>query len=209
MATHANGQHFYSPEEDEWIRQHIDSGTYPEITTEFNRLFGMNIKSISDHAIKVLHLHKSINRGDCKKGMRRCTNTLPIGSESFDGFNVYVKISDDVNDCQNRRMPSKRYDPNWIRKDYLVWQSHGHPIPTNPNEMLIHLNGDKKDCSIENLYLTTRTINLLMAKNQNEGNLCGMTNTSEKEMSFNSTRMMQNDMSTSKLCWRRVFNIEK
>lgn len=166
MATHANGQHFYSPEEDEWIRQHIDSGTYPEITTEFNRLFGTNIKSISDHAIKVLHLHKSINRGDCKKGMRRCTNTLPIGSESFDGFNVYVKISDDVNDCQNRRMPSKRYDPNWIRKDYLVWQSHGHPIPTNPNEMLIHLNGDKKDCSIENLYLTTRTINLLMAKNR-------------------------------------------
>lgn len=165
MATLPNGQHMYTQEEDEWLMQNIDTGTYAEITARFNEKYGTNIKCVSDHTIKVLHIHKKINSGDCKKGERRCKNALPIGAESFDGFNVYVKVSDSVNNCKNRRMPTKRYDPNWTRKDYLVWQEHGHKIPKDSNQMLIHLNGDKKDCSIENLYMTTRTVNMQMVKN--------------------------------------------
>lgn len=165
MATLPNGQHMYTQEEDEWLKQNIDTGTYAEITARFNEKYGTNIKSVSDHTLKVLHIHKTINRGDCKKGERRCKNTLPIGAESFDGFNVYVKVSDSVNNCKNRRMPSKRYDANWKRKDYIVWESHGNQLPKDSNEMLVHLNGDKKDCSIENLYMTTRTVNMQMVKN--------------------------------------------
>ena len=161
-----NGQHRYTAEEDAWLQNNYEKYTHPELNRIFNERFGTNLKSgVSDHVLKTLHLHKSANPGNCKKGERRCTNMLPIGSESFDGQNMYVKISDEVNDCQNRRMPNKSRDKNWMRKDYLVWQKHGLTPPQDPSEMLIHLNGDKKDCSFENLYKTTRVINLLMAKN--------------------------------------------
>ena len=164
MAELPNGQHLYTQEEDAWLTEHIDDGTWQEITEMFNNMFGTNIKSISDRALKRLHLKKSVNRGDVKKGERRCTNTLPVWSERWNGHDVYIKISDNVNDCKNRRMPSKSSDRNWMRKDHLVWTSCGNPMPKS-NEMLIHLNGDKQDCSIENLYLTDRKINLMMAKN--------------------------------------------
>ena len=161
-----NSQHRYTAEEDAWLQNNYEKYTHPELNRIFNERFGTNLKSgVSDHVLKTLHLHKSANPGNCKKGERRCTNMLPIGSESFDGQNMYVKISDEVNDCQNRRMPNKSRDKNWMRKDYLVWQKHGLTPPQDPSEMLIHLNGDKKDCSFDNLYKTTRVINLLMAKN--------------------------------------------
>ena len=165
MATYKNGQHKYSTEEDEWLKQNIDTGTWPELTKWFNEKFDTKIKCISDHALKRLHLKKSFNRGNVKKGERRNTNTLPIGAERFNGQCVYVKIANNVNDCQNRRMPSKHEDTNWVRKDYLVWQQHGNRLPKDSSEMLIHLNKDRRDCSIENLYLTTRSINLNLGKN--------------------------------------------
>jgi hypothetical protein len=162
----AKDQHKYTAQEDAWLRENYEKYTHPELVRLFNERFGTSMKSgVTDHVLKTLHLHKKVNRGDCRKGERRCTNTLPVGAESFDGFNVYVKISNEVNDCQNRRMPSKRYDKNWMRKDYIVWQEHGLVPPQDPSEMLIHLNGDKKDCSFKNLYKTTRAINFMMAKN--------------------------------------------
>lgn len=166
MGVRNNGQHKYTNEEDEWLKKHIDDLTYPELTRQFNSLFGTSVKNISDHCIKTLNLNKKINRGDFKKGERGCKNTLPIGAESWDGLNLYVKIADNVNDCSEYgRMPLKREDPNWRRKDYIVWEEHGNIAPQNPNEMLVHLNRDKRDCDINNLYKTTRTINLFMAKN--------------------------------------------
>lgn len=166
MAGRNNGQHFYSEEEDAWLLENYEKYTHPELNRLFNEKFGTNLKSgVTDHVLKTLHLHKKINRGDCRKGERRCTNTLPVGATRFDGLNMYIKIADKVNDCQNRRMPSKSVDPNWMRLDYKVWQDHGMELPKDSSEMLIHLNRDKKDCSFENLYKTTRVINLLMAKN--------------------------------------------
>ena len=160
--------HFFTPEEDEWLRANVDSGTYQGITERFNATFRTNqsYQSVSDRMIRRLHLKKSINTGDISKGERRCTNMLPIGSESFNGQAVYVKIADNVNVCQNRRMPSKHQDPNWKRKDYIVWKQHGNEPPVDSTEMLIHLDGDRQNCNIENLYKTSRKINLMLAKNK-------------------------------------------
>lgn len=155
----------YTQEQDDWLRENLDQYTYPELTKQFNERYGTNVKSVSDHVIKVLKLHKSINRGDIRKGERRCKNILPVGTESWDGQNLYVKISNDVNDCIDRKMPSKHNDRNWKRKDYIVWENNGNKIPDDSDMMLVHLNGDKRDCRIENLYLTTRKVNFMMAKN--------------------------------------------
>ena len=166
MASHPNGQHLYTAEEDAWLLENYEKYTHPELNRLFNERYGTNLKSgVTDHVLKVLHLKKKVNRGNCRKGERRCTNTLPVGTERFDGLYMYVKIADNVNDCRNRKMPLKYEDPNWMRLDYKVWQDHGLELPKDSSEMLIHLNRDRKDCSFENLYKTTRTINLLMAKN--------------------------------------------
>ena len=88
-----NGQHRYTAEEDAWLQDNYEKYTHPELNRIFNERFGTNLKSgVSDHVLKTLHLHKSANPGNCKKGERRCTNMLPIGSESFDGQNMYVKM---------------------------------------------------------------------------------------------------------------------
>lgn len=157
----------YTSEQDEWLRKNYDLYTWPDLTKLFNEKFDRNLKSVSDHVLKTLRLKKTVNRGNCTKGTRRNTNTLPIGSERFNGFDVYVKISDDINDCRafNGHSPSKHKDSNWRRKDYIVWESAGNRLPADSNEILIHLNKDKHDCDIDNLYLTTRTINFMMAKN--------------------------------------------
>lgn len=160
-----NGQHKYSALEDAWLKENIDLYTWDELTTLFNRKFGTNIKSVSDHALKALGLRKTINRGNCPKGTRRNTNTLPIGAERFNGQDVYIKIADNVNECKNGRMPGKHDDPNWKRKDYIVWENAGNRLPKDSSEMLIHLNGNRQDCRIENLYLTTRKINFELVKN--------------------------------------------
>ncbi len=167
LNLHFDVFHKFTIEEDEWIREHLDENSYGKLVKQFNFTFGtqLSYNSFTSHVLKQLKLKKTVNTGNVKKGERRCTNILPIGSESFDGNNVYVKIADNINDCKDRRMPTKHKDPNWKRKDYIVWEEAGNRLPQDSSEMLIHLNTDKYDCSIDNLYLTTRKINFMMAKN--------------------------------------------
>lgn len=166
LNLHRDNLHVYTNEEDEWIKENIDCGTYEDLVKMFNRKFRTSVtyQSLTSHVLKSMKLNKSINRGSVRKGERRCTNTLPIGAESFDGFNVYVKISNEVNDCKNQRMPSKKHDKNWKRKDYIVLESHGISLPTD-SQIVIHLDGDRKNCNIENLYITDKKINLMLSKN--------------------------------------------
>lgn len=167
LNLHLNNQHVYTSEEDEWIINNFDTCTYDELVERFNSEFNLSVTyhSLTSHILKYLKLRKTINRGDIKKNERRCTNILPIGTERYNGYHVYVKVDDQVNDCKDGRMPSKHRDLNWKRKDYIIWEQHGGRLPVDSNELLIHLDGDRKNCNIENLYLTTRKINLMLSKN--------------------------------------------
>lgn len=163
MASKILKDHKYTAEEDNWLRENIDRYTYPELTKRFNALFGTSVKSVSDRCLKGLHIHKSVNPGDCKKGERRCTNMLPVGTERIWDRSVWVKISDEVNDCQNRRMPTKREDRNWKRKDVMIWESENGAVPAG--YLIIHLNMDATNCEIQNLYCVSRKVNFMMNKN--------------------------------------------
>ena len=163
MASKTLKDHKYTAEEDEWLRENIDRYTYPELTARFNALFGTNIKNVSDRCLKRLHLSKSVNRGNCPKGTRRCKNTLAVGTERIWNHAVWVKVADNVNDCKNRRMPTKKEDPNWQRKDVMTWTARNGPIPEG--YLIIHLNMDVADCEIDNLYCLSRKINFMMVKN--------------------------------------------
>lgn len=159
--------HIYTKGEDEWIKEHLDDDTYEKLKDSFNKKFDTDVSyhSFTSHVLKQLKLNKKVNRGNIPKGERICTNTLPVGHESVHDGYVWVKVADNVNDCKHRRMPNKLHDPNWMRKDYLVWTQAGNRFPAK-SELLIHLDGDRLNCEIYNLYLTTRKINFMLSKNK-------------------------------------------
>lgn len=163
MASKNLKDHKYTLDEDGWLTENIDRYTYPELTVQFNARYGTNIKSVSDRCIKRLGLHKKINSGNCPKGVRRCTNTLPVGSESFDGHTLWIKLNDKVNECPKRRNPSKHHDVNWARKAHHVWEKKYGAL--KKGSVIVFLNKNPKDCVIDNLYSTTRKVNFMMAKN--------------------------------------------
>lgn len=163
MASKTVKDHKYTSDEDRWLIDNIDRYAYPELTALFNQKYNTSIKSVSDRCIKRLGLHKKTNLGNCPKGIRRCTNVLPVGSESFDGRVLWIKIYDEINDCQNRRNPCKHNDINWVRKARYVWENERGTV--NEGDMIVCLNKNPRDCAIENLYCTTRRVNFMMAKN--------------------------------------------
>lgn len=163
MASLALKDHRYTAEEDAWLRENLDRYTYPELTDQFNALFGTKIKSVSDRCIKRLGLHKAVNTGNLQKGNRITKTTLPVGSEVLWNGNLWVKVADAINECRGDRMPNKRNDPNWERKDEMVWRAKKGAIPKR--YLLIHLDMDAKNCALDNLYLVNRKVNFMMAKN--------------------------------------------
>ena len=163
MASRTLKDHRYTAEEDAWLRENLDRYTYPELTERFNILFGTKIKSVSDRCIKRLGLHKAVNTGNLQKGDRIAKTTLPVGSEVLRDGNLWVKVADAINECRDGRMPNKRNDPNWARKDEMVWTAEKGTIPDG--YLLIHLDMDARNCEIGNLYLISRKVNFMMAKN--------------------------------------------
>lgn len=154
----------YTTEEDTWLIKNIATYDYPTLTRLFNERFGRNLKSVSDHCIKTLHIHRPINKGDFRKGERRCVNTKPIGHEYWDGRYLWVKVGDDINDTSYKHSRSRHKDVNWVRKVDYVWRQHHGEIPKD--HVIIFLNKDRCDCSIENLYCVPRKISLMLSKNR-------------------------------------------
>ena len=154
--------HGWSEEEDEWLRLNIDNYTYPELTALFNKKFGHNLKSVSDHAIKTLGLHKKRNSGCMKKGRKIFVRTVPIGHESVRANGeVYVKVSDKY---IPGRTPTISQNPNYRRKKDLIWEKHYGEIPDGC--LIVNLDMDKSNTCIKNLYCIPRNIGLMMGKNK-------------------------------------------
>lgn len=151
----------YTNEEDTWLRENIDIYTYPELTRLFNEKFNHPVKTVSDHCIKVLGLHKQKNSGCFKIGESNCSITFPVGHESIrNNGEIYVKVSDNY---IPGRTPTMSKNPNYRRKKDLIWEEKYGTIPNG--YLIINLDMDKLNLSIENLYCIPRKIGLLMSKN--------------------------------------------
>lgn len=74
-------------------------------------------------------------------------NVVPIGTEreTKDGY-IEVKVKENS------------LSKNWKLKHRLVWEQHYGPIPRGCNVRFI--DGDKKNCTIENLYIISKDENL-------------------------------------------------
>lgn len=165
MASKGKSNYCYTDEQKAWLRANVNDYQWTVLFKVFNERFDTNLSyhAITSYCLKYLGVKRGKeNQYGFTKGKQTSKHTLPIGAEVYDGTVMWVKISDDCIEEQ-RIACRKAANPNWRPKKQVVWEQHHGPVPEGM--MLVHLNKNRRDCSIENLYLTTRKINFMMAKN--------------------------------------------
>lgn len=169
--------HRYTVEEENFIRDHCNQNTScAELTMLFNQQFNtcLSITAIGGKKDK-MGLKIGKNGGRFEKGRvsnnkgkkqidfmseeaierTKATrfkkgnsphNELPIGTE-ITNYEGYIKIKIENN--------------KWIFKHTYVYEMY-HKIKIPKNHVLIFLDGDKSNCSIENLMMVSQNINLIL-----------------------------------------------
>lgn len=169
--------HHYTLEEENFIREHCNQNTScAELTMLFNKQFNtcITINGIAGKK-KKMGLKIGKNGGRFEKGRvsnnkgkkqiefmsaeaiertkatrfhkgNKPHNELPIGTEiiNYAGY-IKIKIAED----------------KWVFKHTYVYESH-HKMKIPKNHMLVFLDGDKSNCSIENLMMISQNVNLIL-----------------------------------------------
>jgi hypothetical protein len=156
-------KHFYTPEQIEFLRNHVVGRSKKDLTNIFNKHFGLNlslmkiVSCVKNHNLPPSGLDgrfkpgrepfnkgkKGISTGgketQFKKGYKP-KNLRPVGSERVcaDGY-AEIKIA----------------DPNeWKPKHIVLWEKVNGPIPEG--SCLLFLDGNKLNINLDNLQLITR-----------------------------------------------------
>ncbi len=168
--------HRYTQEEHEFLRSYIPGHTYAEIVEAYNQKFEepitlMRVKGyMANHKInngltgRFKKGHVPANKGTHPPTVGRMAetqykvgnlphNTKPIGYERItkDGY-IEVKV----------RMRPSPGNKNFVPKHRLVWEEAHGPIPKGYN--IRFLDGDKLNCSLDNLALVNKAENLEMTR---------------------------------------------
>lgn len=168
--------HSWTEEQKEFLRTQYPSHSRKELLDLFNRHFNVNVQMnqlkacLKNHGIKSGRTgcfekgHQPFNKGlkgvtfggvetQFKKGQRP-KNYKPVGSERVDrdGY-VLMKVSD-----------TGEWHQRWRHKHKVVWEEANGPIPKG--HVLIFLDRDKQNITLENLQLITQA--QLARMNQNK-----------------------------------------
>lgn len=170
--------HTYTEEEHEFLKTFIPNHTTKEIVEEYNSRF---VEPITVSRVKAYMTNHKIRNGvDCrfkkdhvpfnkgKKGVyaKGCEKTWfkkgnlphttkPVGYERItaDGYiEVKVKMRPSRPNCND----------NFILKHRLVWEQANGPIPEN--HIVMFLDGNKQNCTLENLALVSKAEHLQMTR---------------------------------------------
>lgn len=152
----------WKAEECDWLRDNIAELSYRELTKAFNERFKRNL---SWKAV----IHKCARLGidhgrkcEFKKGENNpCSPTLPIGAETVSAGKVYVKVSDAP---MRGGKPSYGEGGNYVQKNRYIYEQHYGPIPKG--YMIVSLVNDRNNFEPQNLYATTRAVNMMMCQNK-------------------------------------------
>ena len=161
--------HKWSKEEREYLAEVVTGRYLKEVTAEMNKKFEYQFTEMQVRgAIKRYGLKMGVstqwqkghvpynkgtkgvskaNKGSYKKG-NIPINALPIGAERTHQGYTQVKVSEN----------------KWELKQRTIYEKY-HNVKLKPQDVVIFLNGDKKDFSKENLYLIDRETQMYMAKN--------------------------------------------
>ncbi len=158
-------RHHWTPDEIQYLRDHVRGKSIRDLTDEFNAHFGLALSKASiQHKLSIYGMKNGLkNRfrlGNIphNKGVKGYTNKgsnkpAPLGTESVKNGYVVIKVA----------------QPNvWKHKDRIVWESIHGPIPKGGR--IIFADGDKRNFAPENLICVTNPVVLMM---KNGGLLTG------------------------------------
>lgn len=137
------GQKFrgYSEEQIEFVRKSYqdDRLSGPEVAKAFNQRFDDNR---SDYAISGMIQRRGFRRS------RKIENVLNVGDETLCRSTGYITVK---TVCPAYNMKTKR---NYRYKHLVVWEAYNGPVPEG--HVVRFLDGNKQNCTIDNLRLFTR-----------------------------------------------------
>lgn len=152
-------RHQWTEAELAWLREHIHEHGWRTIHVPFNQHFGLNLTQSSvEHAC----LRNGINHD--RKGehgfvageRNDYSVRASIGTERIDARGrVFIKITDHPARAKLGK------DSNWVQKDRYLWEKAYGKLGTD--QLLIHLDNDKQNCELSNLYVVSRATNRRMA----------------------------------------------
>lgn len=183
--------HKYTEEEHIFLRSFIPGHTYKEIIAAYNERFEDVITQsrvkgyMANHKInngltgrfkKGLIPHNKGQKGVCAKGCEKTWfkegnlphNTKPIGYERItkDGY-IEVKI---------KMRPTKpNSNDNFKMKQHIVWEEKNGPVPKGYK--LIFLDGNKQNCTLENLAVVSDAEHLQMTRQKLRSEFAEITTT--------------------------------
>ncbi len=152
--------HLYTEEEKQFLRNNISQCTYQELTDIFNAKFGTDVSkySISDVCIKRMGIRRNQNTGTFKVGARR-QKAAPIGAErDFNGY-IFVKVADTYFPGTTSY---EEFTKNWRCKQRVIYEQAYGKIPEG--NIVIFLDNNNRNFSIDNLYCIDRKIHACMCK---------------------------------------------
>ena len=149
----AGVHHPFTEEQDEWLREHChEYANYVAVADAFNKRFGVEKteRGIQAHCAKFLKLISG--RQAYKKG-HQTWNNAPVGSD---------RSIQRIHLCENQDQELRH---RIISKNSGLFgeQHHGKKVPKG--HVIVFLNSDKTDFSIENLYCISRKISTIMVTN--------------------------------------------
>lgn len=163
----ASGRRLFSEEEEKFIKENVKGRYNKELTEMLNEKFKTNYTVEQVSALKNRRKWTSGLTGRFKKGQepwnkgkkglyfpgsekgwfkkgQKATNLRPVGSEriSKDGY-IVVKVQE-----------KGKYQERWRNKHVVEWEKHHGPIPEN--HVVVFLDSDKTNVSIDNLKMIHR-----------------------------------------------------
>jgi hypothetical protein len=134
---------YYTPEQIQFLKDHVKGRSYAELVDMFNRKFNCSIgtkKLIS--TLTRYHLKTGLAGFRFRPGHRAYINSHyhhPIGTEITNNKYILVKV----------------VNPNvWRRKHIVIWEAANGPFPEGHH--IIFADGNKSNFNLENLLLVSK-----------------------------------------------------
>lgn len=155
----------YTEEENRWICEHINDGTYSELAVLFLARFNRTVATsgLRKQACRLGLNGKKFNSSHLVKGECR-RDVYPIGAERTDAEGiVYIKVADNRSVYNKRLTGGYASGGNWRKKAYHNWEQAYGSIPEG--KRLVYLDSNKQNCDVSNLYFTDARIQMRLGRN--------------------------------------------
>lgn len=170
-------RHKYSSEEIEFLKNNVKGISAKELTDRFNKYFGCNvtIKAIVNRKSKY-NLKSGVNSSWFKKGFipynKGTKGLAKASSGSFKKGNIpkHTKkiLSERIN--KDNYIEIKIAQPNkWKLKHRVIYEEY-YNIKISHKDVVIFLDGNKRNFDINNLKLISHKEQLVMARNRFKSN---------------------------------------